>query len=98
MTVRPRNLEAERAQQREYYRKHKKARCRYQAKYRVKEAKRKETDPLPANWSIVAELGERDGIEYAKCRCAQGHIAEIAIDVRPQPECVKCLASRKERT
>jgi hypothetical protein len=98
MTKRARNLEAERAQQREYYRRHRKARCRYQAKHRLKQAKHPDAPPLPANWTIVAELGERDGIEYAKCRCAQGHLAVIAVDVQPQPECVKCLASRKERT
>jgi hypothetical protein len=97
MTKRARNIEAERAQQREYYRRHKKARCRYQAKYRLTAPKRVDTPPVAAGWVIVAELGEQDGIEFAKCRCAQGHLAEIAIDVRPQPECTKCLASRKER-
>ncbi len=94
MTKRARNVEAERAQQREYYRRHKKARCRYQKKYRLKAVKRVEDVPAVPGWTIVAELGERDGIEYARCRCARGHVAEIAIDVRPQPECVGCLKAR----
>lgn len=98
LTARPRNLERERAQQREYYRRHRKQRCRYQQQYRLTAPKRVDTPPVAAGWVIVAELGERDGIEYAQCRCARGHVAEIAIDVRPPPECVKCLVSRKERT
>ena len=91
MTVRPRNLEAERAQQREYYRQHKKQRCRYQQKRRLTAAALVAEQPIAPGWSIVAELGEEDGIEYAKCRCARGHVAVIAVDVRPQPECVRCL-------
>jgi len=94
MTKRARNLEAERAQQREYYRRNRKARLRYQQKYRIKAEKREEVPPAAPGWTIVTELGERDGIEYARCRCAQGHLVEIAIDVRPQPECVTCLKAR----
>jgi hypothetical protein len=55
------------------------------------------TAPCRASWTILAEVGEREGIEYARCRCAHGHIAVIAVDVRPPPDCTRCLRRRPGR-
>jgi len=82
-----------RARQQAYYRKHRARHLARLADYRRQNGIHVQ-DESPAGWVIVAELGEREGIEFAQCRCARGHVAEIAIDVRPQPECVACLDGR----
>lgn len=53
--------------------------------------------PICTRWTIVDDLGEREGIEYARCRCHLGHEAVIAVDVRPAPDCTECLRQKRRR-
>jgi hypothetical protein len=48
-------------------------------------------------WTIAGKVVERDGLEYAPCKCSEGHRQLVCLDVRPAPDCEACEADADAR-